>query len=697
MENSTNPSLIVDFQQLEQVARSSPPVTVAVAGAADEDVLVGALRAVREGVARALLVGEKARIEEVAGKLHAEGELAKGTFEIVHAEGDAAIAAKSVELAASGKANLLLKGMVATGTLMRAALAREGGLRESETLLSDVLVCPNPFRAGRPFVAISDGGLNVLPDLTQKKQILKNALSVVRALGVDEPRVAVLCASEKADKAMPHTLDAKAIAESAAAGEFGACLVEGPLSFDVAVSAEAAEHKGVASRVAGRPDLLLAPTVEAGNLFAKTLYLAARLPVAHVIVGARVPILINSRNDSGEDRYRSILLALVVANRRQQGAREKAAAVAPKERPAARILALNPGSTSTKVALYEGLKEVWREDIAHDDAAFKAAPSVFAQLESRLQAIRGLVRRHGMELAPSAGVAGVVGRGGLLPPLPGGTYKVNAAMVEDLKAAKRGEHASNLGAPLARALADAFGCEAFIVDPVAVDEMRDDARLTGWPGLQRESLSHALNLRAVARRVAARLGEPLSRLRLIGIHLGSGISMAAFERGRMIDIVNPRDEGPISVDRAGALPANGLAKLVVSESWTVRDCEKRLGREAGAAALLGTRDMREVRRRADAGDAACKALLDAMALGIGKWAFGLMASLNGLPDRFYVTGGMARDQELVGLLRATLERVADVVVVPGEDEIAALVEGTLCALSGEEPAAAYPPARPRAA
>ncbi len=182
-------------------------------------------------------------------------------------------------------------------------------------------------------------------------------------------------------------------------------------------------------------------------------------------------------------------------------------------------------------------------------------------------------------------------------------------------------------------------------------------------------------------------------MRLVGIHLGTGISMAAFEGGRMVDIVNPRDEGPLSADRAGSLPAVGLAKLVLEERWTVADCERRLGREAGLYALVGTRDLREIRKRADAGDERCAMALRAMTLGIAKSALALCASLSDLPDRFFLTGGMAHDAALVAAVRPTLERFADVVVMPGEDELAALAEGAARALSGEDPARSYDQAR----
>jgi len=682
------------FADLEAAARALPRAVVAVAGAADPQVLDGALLAVRQGVAKVALVGARSAIGPL---LAARGVQEGGDVEVVDAADDAAVVAGAVSLASSGRATVLLKGMISTGALLRGALAHEAGLRDEDTLLSDVLVCPNVFAPGRPLWGLTDGGLNVAPDLEEKTAILANGLAVMRALGRAVPRVAVLCASEKPDKAMPATLDAQKLAAMAASGAFGPCLVEGPLALDVVVSAEAARHKGVQTEVAGRADLLLAPSVEAGNLLGKSLYLCNRLPVAHVIVGARVPILINSRNDSAEDRYRSILLAIVVAARlgsNERAARvpalvEPAAPLALTAGPARRVLALNPGGTSTKIALFDGDRELWRADAAVSDEVAKRAGTPMAQLDDRLRAARALLAEKGLRLAPGSGVDAVVGRGGLMPPLAGGTYPITDAMIADLRAGARGEHASNLGAPMARALATELGVPAFVVDPVSVDEVRPAAKLTGWPGLDREILTHALNLRAVARRVARDLGEDLARLRLIGLHLGTGTSMAAFEGGRMVDIVNPRDEGALSADRAGSLPAMGLAKLVLREGWTASDVERRLGREAGLFAHVGTRDLREVRRRADAGDAACARALEAMVLGITKSALGLCAALTDVPDRFFITGGMAHDAALVAAIRPVLERYAEVVVVPGEDELLALAQGAQRVLAGEEQGREY--------
>jgi butyrate kinase len=685
---------IRSFEELEGAARRLPGVVVAVAGAADPQVLDGALMAVQKGVARVALVGPRAEVEALLAE---RGIKPGGDVMLVDATGDADVVSAAVALASRGEASVLLKGMISTGTLLRTALSRDSGLRQEGALLSDVLVCPNVFRPGRPLWGITDGGLNVAPDLEQKQRILHNGLAVMRALGHEAPRVAVLAASEKPDKAMPATLDAEKLAELAASGLFGPCVVEGPLAFDVAVSAEAARHKGVESEVAGRVDLLLAPSIEGGNLLGKSLYLSGRLAVAHVIAGARVPILINSRNDGPEDRYRSILLAMVTADRLRNAGRRptspgpSAPSVrrAPADARGWRVLALNPGATSTKLGYFEGGREQWRADVAHGDEVMKKAGGIFGQLDDRLATVTSLLASKGLELRRGGALDAVVGRGGLLPPLAGGTYAINDALVERLRRAERGEHASNLGAPMARALADAMGVPAYIVDPVSVDEVEPSARLTGWPTLKREILSHALNLRAVARRVARELGEELDELRLVGVHLGTGISMAAFEHGRMVDIVNPRDEGPLSADRAGSLPAVGLAKLVLQQGWSVADAERRLGREAGLYALVGTRDLREVRRRAADGDQGCRNALEAMTRGIAKSALGLCAALGDVPDRFFLTGGMAHDKALVADLRGLLGRYAEVAVVPGEDELLALAEGATRALGGEEPARTY--------
>jgi butyrate kinase len=273
----------------------------------------------------------------------------------------------------------------------------------------------------------------------------------------------------------------------------------------------------------------------------------------------------------------------------------------------------------------------------------------------------------------------------MLPPLACGTYLVDEAMVEELRQARRGEHASNLGAPLALRFAQAAGVNAYIVDPVTVDEWQECARLTGSPLVERVFVGHALNTKAVARRYAREQGRAYQELRLIVAHLGSGITVSALQDGRMIDS-NSIDEGPFGVDRSGGLPVRALVKLCFSGRFTQDQLDRHVFGDGGLSAYLGTRDLVEVERRIDAGDQEAARVLEAMVYQIGKEAGAMAVALKGKVDAVLLTGGMAYSEKVVTLLRDALGWIAPIHVYPGEDELQALAEGVFRVLNGEEQA-----------
>jgi butyrate kinase len=353
-----------------------------------------------------------------------------------------------------------------------------------------------------------------------------------------------------------------------------------------------------------------------------------------------------------------------------------------------RILALNPGSISTKAAVYHGDDAVLVENVPHDDAElgpYRQRP-ILDQLELRLAAVRRVLGTAGID---PEGLDATVGRGGLLRPLAGGTYRVTDAMLAELRVAARGEHASNLGAFLARRLAEPAGCPAFIVDPVSVDEWDHVARLSGLAGLDRECLSHALNTRAVAKRHAAEVGRTYESLGLVVVHMGSGISVSAHRQGRMVDVTNSREEGPFSTERAGTVPTVRLVERVLRDHLSLAAAEAMLFRDGGIQSYLGTRDLREVERRIDAGDDRARLVLDAMLYQVRKEVGAMAAVLDGRVDGVLLTGGMVRSERVARTLAESLAWIAPVHVYPGEDELQALAEGAARVLDGAEVAREY--------
>ena len=363
------------------------------------------------------------------------------------------------------------------------------------------------------------------------------------------------------------------------------------------------------------------------------------------------------------------------------------------------VLAINPGTTSTKLGIFTRTGEVLSRNIRHGDEEierFKGRP-MLDRLEYRAALVEKALAEAGFTpKGQSAERPGgrsaepweaTAGRGGLLPPMECGTYLVDEAMVEELRQARRGEHASNLGAVLALRFARAAGVRAYIVDPVTADEWQPRARLSGSPLVERSYVGHSLNTKAVARRYARAVGRSYASLRLIVIHMGSGVTVSAHREGRMIDS-NSIEEGPFGPDRTGSLPVRGLVKLCCGGTMTEAQLDRHVFGDGGLFAYLGTRDLAEVERRmdSDAGDARAAEVFEAMVYQIAKEAGAMAAVLEGKVDAVLATGGMAHSARLVARLRSYVEWIAPVKVYPGEDELRALAEGVFRVLDGEEEA-----------
>jgi len=350
------------------------------------------------------------------------------------------------------------------------------------------------------------------------------------------------------------------------------------------------------------------------------------------------------------------------------------------------ILALNPGSSSTKIGVFENKKPLFTKNVRHDEAALAAFKDIADQKTFRKQAILEALSEQGF--VPKR-LSAVVGRGGLLRPLESGTYRVNEKMLSDLKEARRGKHASNLGAMIAYEIASGLGVPAFIVDPVSVDEWEPVARLSGLEGLDRECLSHALNTKAVAKRFAHETVRNYKDLRLVVAHLGSGISVSAHVNGRMVDVTNPMEEGAFSTERSGSLPILKFAKMCFSGKYTYQDIEKMTFRSGGLASYLGTKEFPEVMTKVDAGDAKAKLVFKAMVYQVSKEIGAMATVLSGKVDAILLTGGMAHVTRLCEAIEERIKFIAKVYRFPGEDELVALAEGGLRVLTGEEKELVY--------
>nr|WP_206154650.1 butyrate kinase [Clostridium beijerinckii] len=351
------------------------------------------------------------------------------------------------------------------------------------------------------------------------------------------------------------------------------------------------------------------------------------------------------------------------------------------------MLIINPGSTSTKISVFEDEKEVFGETIRHSSEEIGKFKHISDQQNFRTEVILKILKDNKIDIKE---LDAVVGRGGLLKPILSGTYKVNDNMLRDLKESVKGEHASNLGAIIANEISKTIGKSAFIVDPVVVDEMEEIARLSGVPELPRKSIFHALNQKAVAKRYARENSKNYEDVNVIVAHMGGGVSVGAHKKGKIVDVNNALDgEGAFSPERSGGVPSGDLARMCFSGKYTLEEILKKITGKGGFVAYLDTNDARVVESAALDGDPKAKIVHDAMGYQVSKEIGAAATVLNGNVDAIILTGGMAYGKPIVNLIRERVGFIAPIVIYPGEDEMLALAQGVIRVLNGEEEVKEY--------
>lgn len=350
------------------------------------------------------------------------------------------------------------------------------------------------------------------------------------------------------------------------------------------------------------------------------------------------------------------------------------------------ILVINPGNTSTKVAVYQQEKSICVESIKHSDTELERFTDINSQKSFREELVYNWLAEKGYTLTDFQAVAA---RGGLLKPLASGTYRVNDTMIADLVEALQGTHASNLAAQIGFSIAARMGAPCFIVDPVSVDESHSLARYSGHRQFHRVMLTHALNMKAVAKRFAREQGKPYDSLSLIVIHLGTGVSLSIHNGGKMIDAVNPSEEGAFSMDRSGGLPTLQLARYIIENQLNYKEFYKMVFGDGGMYSYLGTKDFMKVSERYKQGEPEVREIVQAMAYQIAKETGALSTVVAGKIDAILITGGMAFNEFFTDLISDRVKFIAPVHLYPGEDEMQALAEGVVRVLRGEEPEMTY--------
>lgn len=468
--------------------------------------------------------------------------------------------------------------------------------------------------------------------------------------------------------------------------------LQGEVKINAALSQRSAMYyrPGEAQQWAGSPNVIICPNLDMGNLLYH-IY-ATRYPGAKkfpVLFGLRFAGVDLAMDCSAEDVRLAVKASVLRLNKYGEWTHT------PKDTffRRFRVLAINPGSTSTKIAVYEGERELFTRELKHSPEElhpFDGQP-ITSQFHFRKDAIEKFLHENGQDLAE---IDAVAGRGGLLHPMPHGTFDVNERMLADLKQGIQGQHASNLGGLIAHELVGQSGKQAFIVDPVVVDEVAERVKITGVKGIRRKVISHALNQIATAHRYAEDRGVPYEKVNVIVAHLGGGITVGAHRRGRYLDVNDGLGgEGPMSPERAGSMPGFALVDYCFSGTVTKEEVKKKLVGKGGILDLLGTTNMMELEKRYVTGDAEVVAVMDAMAYQVAKEITSLWPAFDGEPvDQILITGGIARCKPTVAYIKKCLEAMpAGITVYPGENEMLALVKGALRVLSGKESAKEYAP------
>ena len=352
-----------------------------------------------------------------------------------------------------------------------------------------------------------------------------------------------------------------------------------------------------------------------------------------------------------------------------------------------KILTINPGSTSTKIAIFQNEELVYEKTLRHSSEEIGKYDKISDQFQFRKNVIEEALNEANLKIKD---LDAIVGRGGLLKPIIGGTYKVSDVMIKDLKVGVLGEHASNLGGIIAREMAAEASIPSFIVDPVVVDEMEDIARISGIPEISRISIFHALNQKAIGRRAADDMNKKYEDCNLLIVHMGGGVSVGAHKKGKVVDNTNGLDgEGPFSPERSGGLPVGALIRLCYCNELTEEEIEKRIKGNGGVVAYLGTNDIRDVEGMINNGDKKAELIYDAMVYQICKEIGAYATVLKGDVDAIILTGGMAYSSKIREKIENRVKFIAPIKAYPGEDEMIALAQGGLRVLRGEEEALDY--------
>jgi len=674
------------------IAGHMRPKTVIIPGGDREDDLRLVDSARDHGIVdRCILVGDETAIRRAAHEIGVNIP----AEDIIGTASPEETAARTVERVQQGGVDVILKGNISTPILNRAMMRIV--VRNTMSLVT--LFDTAPIAGGRPML-LTDPGVTTVCSFGRMVGLIENAVDVARAiLGIERPRVAILSANEKVIESLPSTRMAQALSQRPWENAF----VYGPLSLDLAVDPESVGLKGLGSygaaqEVAGRADVLVCPCLDSANVLYKMIMETVKYGLgtfAGITVGVAVPYVILSRADNVETKLQSIALCSIAAERMEMGQRKapQRQSYIPASPRTYRIFAINPGSTSTQIALFENNRCLREAEVTHVPLQTTSAADLSAEADRRAAVVREFLSQHDIRALDA-----VAARGGFLPrpgiKLPSGTYVVaevrdGKAVVDDAivrAVTERAEqpHPSNLGIPMAADLAREFGVPAFVVDPVVVDEFSPEAEVSGYAPVTRRSVAHALSVRSAARVMAEKTGSHVEDTSYVVAHLGAGITVAAVRGGRVVDSnIALLGDGPFTPQRAGTLPLKDLIDLCYSGRFTKQELYEELTTRGGLRSYLGDHRMEEIEKRIEAGDETARLVVEAMAYQIAKAIGAMCVAIGPDMEAIVLTGGLARSEFIVRSLKRRLTHLFPVLVLKENPEMEALAVGVWRVLAGE--------------
>jgi len=644
---------------------------------------------------KAILVGSQKRIIENAETVGVD----ISRHNIVDADGDREVAQKTVELVSAGEVDMVLKGGISTPILNREMLKLAVKPTASLACIFDAAQISN----GKPIV-LTDPGVTTVCNFGRMVDIVNNSLKVAQlVMGIDRPKVAILSANEKQIPSLASTSMGLELSKL----KWDNALVCGPLSFDLATDPNSVAVKGMpklpnAEDVAGKADILVCPCLDSANVLYKTITSMARYgdaSIAGITLGFQIPYIILSRSDNLETRLDSIALCSIYAQRQNDLKKTTSVEIHPKPKALKRVLVVNPGSTSIKIAVYENDTCLYESEKSFQ-AESAATPDERISLAEKLtELVKDAFEKSGVESLDA-----ISGRGGFLPrpreKLAGGTYLVaenvegkivaDHTIVNAIADHPEMEHASNLGIIVAANLAKHFNVPAFSVDPVVVDEFSELAEFSGYAPITRRSTSHALSIRATAKKAAEIAGRSVEDMNLVVAHLGGGITIASVVKGKMTDnSIALLGEGPFTPRRSGQLPINELIDLCYSGQFTKEQLKSELSTKAGLVSYPDCDSMKVIEERIEQGDEKAKLAVDAMVYQIAKDIGAAFVTADCTAEAIVLTGRLAHSAYIVKSIRQRVGRLAPVIAYPGSMEMSALAAGAIAVMEGTQKALKY--------